>query len=132
MRHAPASRSSEPPNPDTPPDAGTETARLDNLSSSGIAPPAVIQRTIRNAFAPIRECYQQGLARDRDLRGKVVIRFVIGRDGKVMRAELTKDSTLPDAKASACVVDAFKTLEFPKPEGGVVSVVYPITFEPEQ
>jgi hypothetical protein len=47
------------------------------------------------------------------------------------RAELAKDSTLPDAKASACVVEAFKFLRFPEPQGGPLTLVYPIVFEPD-
>ncbi len=124
-------RLSEPPKAGTPPDMGAAIARAGGPSASGILPPSVIQPVVRSNFGAMRKCYQQGQARDPNLRGKVVIRFVIGRDGKVTRAELTKDSNLPDAKASTCVVEAFKSLKFPEPDGGVVTVVYPIVFEPE-
>lgn len=124
-------RLSEPPQAGTPPDRGAATARAGGPSTSGMLPPAMIQPVVRSNFGAMRECYQQGQARDPNLRGKVVIRFVIGRDGKVARAELTKDSTLPDAEAGVCVVEAFKSLKFPEPDGGVVTVVYPIVFEPE-
>jgi hypothetical protein len=37
---------------------------------------------------------------------------------------------LPDDEAVTCVVEAFRSLHFPPPDGGLVTVVYPITFEP--
>jgi hypothetical protein len=40
-------------------------------------------------------------------------------------------SDLPDAAVVKCVVDGFRKLQFPKPEGGIVTVVYPIVFNPE-
>jgi hypothetical protein len=31
----------------------------------------------------------------------------------------------------SCVSRAFYDISFPKPEGGIVTVVYPISFQPE-
>jgi hypothetical protein len=39
-------------------------------------------------------------------------------------------STLPDAQVVSCVLDAFNKLEFPPPQDGIVTVVYPILFAP--
>jgi hypothetical protein len=96
---------------------------------SGALPPAEIQRVVRENFGKFRMCYEAGLGRDAKLRGLVKARFVIGRDGKV---SVVKDggSELPDAEVVACVLEAFKTLEFPPPVGGIVTVVYPIQLEP--
>jgi hypothetical protein len=38
-------------------------------------------------------------------------------------------SELPDSHVTQCVVRAFGDLSFPSPEGGVVTVVYPILFD---
>lgn len=40
------------------------------------------------------------------------------------------NSDLPDARALQCVVEAYYGLSFPQPEGGIVTVVYPIMFSP--
>jgi hypothetical protein len=57
------------------------------------------------------------------------VRFVIGRDGAVSNVR-NGDSDLPDAAVVRCVVQAYYGLSFPEPEGGIVTVVYPIMFSP--
>ena len=37
---------------------------------------------------------------------------------------------LPDQSVISCVVRGFGNLSFPQPEGGIVTVVYPIMLEP--
>lgn len=54
---------------------------------------------------------------------------MIGPDGKVTSAE-DFGSNMPDLEVRACVVEAFKALSFPKPEGGIVTVIYPIMLAP--
>ena len=39
-------------------------------------------------------------------------------------------SELPDQGVISCVVRGFGNLSFPQPEGGIVTVVYPIIFNP--
>jgi hypothetical protein len=94
---------------------------------NGRLPPAVIQRIVRSRFGQFRACYEKGLAADPNLHGLVKVKFVIDTDGNVpMVAD--DDSDLPDANVVACVVKGFGALRFPQPEGGVVTVVYPIMF----
>jgi hypothetical protein len=100
-----------------------------NLTKSGRLPPEQIQAVVRANFDQFRRCYEAGLAKNAELRGKVMLRFVIDRDGKVHKPEAWSGTTMPDAEVSACVVKALGSLVFPKPEGGVVTVVYPIVFE---
>lgn len=92
--------------------------------------PAVIQRVVRENYAKFRHCFEQGLGRNANLRGRISMRFVIGRDGTVLTARAEPGSDLPDPEAIRCSLDALKTIVFPKPEGGIVTVVYPILFEP--
>jgi hypothetical protein len=37
---------------------------------------------------------------------------------------------MPDGGVVSCTVRAFYGLSFPQPEGGIVTVVYPIMFSP--
>jgi hypothetical protein len=99
--------------------------------TDGRLPPEVIQRIIRAHYDEFRFCYEKGLAKDSTLKGKVVARFVIERDGHV---DHVKDagSTLPDKDAIACVFAGYQKLLFPKPDGGIVTVVYPIMFSPSE
>jgi hypothetical protein len=98
-------------------------------SVNGRLPPEVIQRIVRQHFGRFRACYEAGLAKAPGLKGRVSVRFVIGKDGAVASAA-DAGSDLPSADVTKCVVSAFSRLSFPKPEGGIVTVTYPLDFSP--
>lgn len=89
----------------------------------------MIQRIVRGNFGALRACYEQGLGRNRDLAGRVLTTFIIDRDGTVREAR-DAGSDLPDATVVACVVAGFRPMRFPAPDGGIVTVQYPIIFRP--
>jgi hypothetical protein len=96
---------------------------------NGRIAPEIIQRVVRQHFGPFRKCYEAGLGRNPNLAGRVNVSFVIDRTGAVAEAH-DQGSTLPDAQAVQCVVGGFGKLSFPPPDGGIVTVVYPIQFNP--
>lgn len=96
---------------------------------TGRLPPEVIQRIVRQNFGRFRLCYEQGLSRNPHVEGRVAIRFVIGADGSVKNAS-DAGSSLPDRAVVGCIQSAFYGLSFPQPEGGIVTVVYPINLSP--
>jgi hypothetical protein len=100
-----------------------------NTIVSGRLPPEVIQRVVRQNFGRFRFCYEQGLTRNPNLEGRVSVRFVIGRDGAVSNVA-DGGSNLPDAAVHSCVLQSFYALGFPSPEAGIVTVSYPIQFQP--
>jgi hypothetical protein len=95
---------------------------------SGRLPPDVIQRIVRQNFGRFRQCYEMGLRSNPNLEGRVMARFVIGSDGAVSNVSAGGD--LPDAQVKSCVAGAFYGLSFPTPEGGIVTVNYPIMLVP--
>jgi len=95
---------------------------------SGRMPPEVIQRIVRQNFGRMRMCYEAGLQRDPNLQGTVVIRFVIDRQGNVPSASAGAGTDLRDPAVVSCVTRAMSNLSFPQPEGGLVTVNYPIRF----
>jgi len=95
----------------------------------GRLPPAVIQSIIRTKYDAFRKCYESGLARNPNLEGRMGVRFVINAEGKVTLPRIA-ENTLPDCDAAHCVRDNFLPLLFPKPQGGIVTVLYPIKFSP--
>lgn len=103
--------------------------RVGATTVNGRLPPGVVQRIVRQNYGRFRLCYEQGLARDPKLEGRVVARFVIDRDGAVARVT-NGGSNLADAGVVSCVLAAFRPMTFPKPEGGVVNVVYPLMLSP--
>lgn len=98
-------------------------------SVNGRLPPEVIQRIVRQNFGRFRLCYENGMKNNPNLQGRVAVKFIIDRSGAV---SLTADggSDLPDQGVVQCVVRGFSNLSFPQPEGGMVTVVYPIMFNP--
>jgi len=103
--------------------------RMGATTVSGRLPPEVIQRIVRQNFGRFRMCYEQGLGRNPNLEGRVTARFVIGRDGAVSNVS-NGGSDLPDSGVVSCVLSAFYGLSFPQPEGGIVTVAYPIMLAP--
>lgn len=103
--------------------------RMGATSVNGRLPAEVIRRIVRQNFGRFRMCYEQGLARNPNLEGRVGVRFVIGRDGAVSNVG-NGGSDIPDSGVVSCVISAFYGLSFPQPEGGIVTVTYPIMFNP--
>jgi len=103
--------------------------RMGAVSISGRLPPEIIQRIVRQNFGRFRLCYENGLRNNPNLMGRVAVRFVIGRDGAISNVS-NGGSDMPDGSVVSCVVKAFYGLSFPQPEGGIVSVVFPIMFVP--
>jgi hypothetical protein len=102
---------------------------IGSTTVSGRLPPETIQRIVRQNFGRFRACYETGLTRNPALEGRVTTRFVIDRSGAVASAE-NGGSDLPDAGVVGCVVGAFRGISFPQPEGGIVTVTYPIQLSP--
>jgi hypothetical protein len=98
---------------------------------NGRVPPEVIQRIVRQGWGRFRGCYLEGYLRSAHLRGRVVTKIVIGRDGSVVRTE-DAGSDLPDPRVVRCVVEAFRALVFPANDWGWITVVYPIAFRPAE
>lgn len=99
------------------------------LPKSGRLPATHIQSRVRDRAPEQRKCYEQGLARDPALAGRLALRFTIALDGSVRTVEV-KSNSLPDCQVVGCVSDVFRTLRFDPPQGGSVSVEYPVVFAP--
>lgn len=127
-------RFDEPAAEGPPPNASAEAianASPNRGTKPGRLPPEVVLKAVRARFGSYRLCYEDGLRRDRDLTGKITIRFVIGVDGKISAANADEwQSNMPDAEVTKCVLQQIREAVFPAPEGGIVTVVYPIMFAP--
>lgn len=97
----------------------------------GKLPKEVIRDTIRGEHQRIQACYHAARERKPELAGKLVLRFTIEEGGGVEELTIRDDSTVLDIPMRECVLDIFRKLEFPKPEGGIVLVNYPFEFEVE-
>jgi hypothetical protein len=99
------------------------------ITTNGRLPKEVIQRIIRQNQGRYRACYEGGLRTNPALEGRVEVRFMIDRQGQVSLAQ-DGASDLPSDGVRSCIVKSFYSLSFPSPEGGTVSVVYPMVLTP--
>ncbi len=113
-----------PPWRDSPQDGGG-SPRID---------PKYIRERIHEDFIPLaKKCYEDALERDPKLGGRVLLAFNIVGDAKiggiVEAADVLNDSTLRDPDVIDCIRQSFLSVTFPPPpDGGTVTVVYPLTF----
>jgi hypothetical protein len=108
----------------------TPAVRMGTITVNGRLPMEVVRRVARQGLGRFRACYEEGLRRNPSLQGRVTTKYVIGRDGNVVVAQ-DGGSDLPDANVVQCIIQTFKTLNYPKPELGIATVAVPITFSPE-
>jgi hypothetical protein len=115
-------------------DGGTSTnvprMRQGAVTVNGRLPPEVIQRIVRQNFGRFRLCYETGLRSNPSLQGRVAVKYTIDRDGSVKGAPQDGGSDLPDQGVVNCVIRGFQNLSYPQPEGGIVTVVFPLIFSP--
>ena len=90
----------------------------------------IIRRIVRSHINEVRHCYNQGLAKDPSLEGRVSIQFTIGPTGKVVTS-VVGTTTLGDKNVANCVAKAVKRWKFPRPPGGGNAIVsYPFVLSP--
>jgi TonB family protein len=88
-----------------------------------------IKKVIRRRLGGIKHCYEKRLKRNPDLKGKIVVRFVIHPGGKVIEVEVMENTT-GDRELGQCIAARVKSVRFPPAEGGETSVVYPFILAP--
>ncbi len=88
-----------------------------------------IDRVVKSHLGQIRYCYQRELTKNPSLFGKIVVKFVIAKDGSVSSAK-THTSTMANPNVEGCVNGRFLRFQFPQPKGGgIVIVTYPFIFK---
>lgn len=91
---------------------------------------SLIDPVVKRHMNQIRYCYQRGLTSNPGLGGKIVVKFVISKDGSVSKAS-TKSSTMGNKSVEGCINSRFQRFKFPEPKGGgIVIVSYPFVFQP--
>lgn len=112
-----------PPEPGILPSGGPTRGRLTK---------SLIEQGVQSRMQQIQECYALGLSRVPELRGNVMVNFVIAPDGSVPYAAALENGTdLGDPQVLDCVLAEFQKMTFEAPEGGRVVSTYPLRFAPE-
>jgi len=95
--------------------------------SSGSELETALQFRVRQAH----RCYDNALAQDPTLRGKVTVAVRIGANGQVCSAGIASNE-MSSQQVAQCVSGYFRGANFPSPKGGCVDVNIPINFVPRQ
>jgi TonB family protein len=120
-----AKAASQPAEMEPVPERAREPERPDLLSRT------TIQRVIRLHKKEVQLCYERELHNKPDLGGRVTLHFSIGATGQVVAAHVSQ-STLQNASAERCIVQAVKRWTFPKPaDRQAVTITYPFVLRPE-
>lgn len=76
-------------------------------------------------------CYDNALAQDPTLRGKVTVAVRVGATGQVCSAGIASNE-MGSSSVANCVSGFFRGANFPAPRGGCVDINVPINFVPHQ
>ena len=88
-----------------------------------------IAEVIKRNLGQIRYCYERQLSSNKDLYGKVLVKWTIGAAGDVMEPRVD-GSTLKSAMVEGCILRRMASWKFPEPKGGTqVKVSYPFLFK---
>ncbi len=82
----------------------------------------VIRRIVSRHINELKFCYERQLARNPELNGQIVVKFIIAANGRVQTAAVAS-STIGDVRIENCIVQAIKRWQFPTVPGGGVAVV---------
>jgi TonB family protein len=89
----------------------------------------LIRKVIQRNLAQVKYCYQLALQANPKLAGRIVVRFTIGANGSVRKAEIV-GGTLREAVFEQCLLTRVRSWLFPSPKGGAeVVVTYPFVFK---
>jgi hypothetical protein len=118
------------PKPALPPDA--PAAPVTDPKAPETRTMDVIRQLVMDNRKAARKCYEDARKDLKDLKGDVVIHFVLDPEGKVKSAELNQErSTLKSPAVSDCVIGVIKGIKFPKSSRTMeTSTNYPFNFTP--
>jgi hypothetical protein len=85
-----------------------------------------IKREVTANLDRFSACYEKRLTERPNLVGEIRVDFVIAQDGHVGSAT----GSGPDRELADCCARAIRTIPFPAPSAGTVSVSYPFVFKP--
>jgi hypothetical protein len=110
-----------------------EAAKAADTAAAQDAPPAPlgeerrsIGEYVRAHLAEITSCYEERLMARKSLQGRLIARFDIGPDGRVIAASA---EGIEDRELIRCTTEAMRSWRFGRPaSGGKLRVAYPFVF----
>lgn len=103
----------------------------EEASAKGTLDKALIRQVVRQHLGEVQQCYKAQLQTNKDLAGRLTVRFTIDPGGKVVESRIEATS-LGSPACEKCIADAVRGWEFPRPSGGKVVVSYPFVLAPSE
>jgi hypothetical protein len=112
-------------------EAKTEKAPSGDAKGADTRNMEVIAQIVKDNRKPVRDCVDKAKKDLPDLKGDMVIHFVIDPEGKVKKAELNQErSNLKAPPVVDCAINVIKGIKFPASSRGMDSTVnYPFNFK---
>lgn len=127
-----------PPVEDAGPDAGkkvvvasTGSANMCDAKKCTGSTGSELETALQFRVKQSHRCYDNALAQDSTLRGKITVNVRIGATGQVCSAGVASNE-MGSQTVAACVAGYFRGANFPAPKGGCADVNIPINFVPRQ
>ena len=98
----------------------------ESASGGGRLPAERIEEVVRAAYPEFGKCYDALPEPKPSVR--IELHFTIATNGRVSDGHIDAEQA---PKLGICGEPVLRRLQFPEPEGGVVTVVYPIDFSPD-
>lgn len=89
---------------------------------------ALLARVVKGRIKSIQACYEKELKRNPSLKGKIVVRFVIGTTGRVTEVDIDENSL--NGEVANCIRTTVRFWTFPVKPEEEVAVSYPFVFSP--
>ena len=88
-----------------------------------------LARFVKVRLKSIQACYERELKRNASLKGKIVVRFSIGENGRVKDVDID-ENTMGSDEVANCIKTTIKAWTTPFKPAGDVPVSYPFVFAP--
>ncbi len=105
----------------------TGKVRVGRGQTAGFCKKGDVSKAVRRRTGAIRSCYEKRLQINPQLKGKIMMQWKIGQDGRV-KSVSSKGGSLRDPQVVRCVTRMIRGMRFAKPEGGVCVVRWPFVF----
>ena len=110
-------------------DAPKKEVKIEEKPKTGFCDKRAIGSKMRRRKAAFRFCYEKALRMQKDLAGRVKLRFTIGASGSVLGTPAVVSASLKNAAVHKCLVKNVKRVKFDPPEGGTCTVSWPFKFK---
>jgi hypothetical protein len=96
--------------------------------AAGLLTNEQVEKVIRRNKSSIKYCYERELVSNPRLSGRIGAQWTVGLDGNVITASVS-ENTIGSRAIEPCLLGVINGMKFDPPNGGIVVISYPFTFQ---